>query len=223
MSEQINLFWESFQQFLNEIAVALPQIIGALLILLIGWIIAKVIKRLVVKGLKLVRFNYLTDKAGIEKFLTDGGVKVSSIDVIGTLVYWIIMLIVILATLNSLKLTAASTLFNEIMLYIPNIIVAIIILILGIYFARLVSQILVTSLKNMQEKTAVTIGNIAYYAIIVLTVFIILGQLNIGEQIVNGAFIILFGAICLAFGLAFGLGGKDWASDIIKKYLKKEE
>jgi hypothetical protein len=223
MSEQINLFWESFQQFLNEIAVALPQIIGALLILLIGWIIAKVIKRLVVKGLKLVRFNYLTDKAGIEKFLTDGGVKVSSIDVIGTLVYWIIMLIVILATLNSLKLTAASTLFNEIMLYIPNIIVAIIILILGIYFARLVSQVLVTSLKNMQEKTAVTIGNIAYYAIIVLTVFIILGQLNIGEQIVNGAFIILFGAICLAFGLAFGLGGKDWASDIIKKYLKKEE
>jgi len=223
MSEQINLFWESFQQFLNEIAVALPQIIGALLILLIGWIIAKVIKKLVVKGLKLVRFNYLTDKTGIEKFLTDGGVKVSSIDVIGTLVYWIIMLVVILATMNSLKLTAASTLFNEIMLYIPNIIVAIIILILGIYFARLVSQVLITSLKNMQEKTAVIIGNIAYYAIIVLTVFIILGQLNIAEQIVNNAFILVFGAICLALGLAFGLGGKEWASDIIKKYLKKEE
>jgi len=223
MSEQINLFWESFRQFLNEIAVALPQIIGALLILLIGWIIAKVIKKLVVKGLKLVRFNYLTDKTGIEKFLIDGGVKVSSIDVIGTLVYWIIMLVVILATMNSLKLTAASTLFNEIMLYIPNIIVAIIILILGIYFARLVSQVLITSLKNMQEKTAVIIGNIAYYAIIVLTVFIILGQLNIAEQIVNNAFILVFGAICLALGLAFGLGGKEWASDIIKKYLKKEE
>jgi len=223
MNEQINLFWESFQQFLNEIAVALPQIIGALLILLIGWIVAKVIKKLVVKGLKLVRFNYLTDKVGIEKFLSEGGVKVSFIDVIGTLVYWIIMLVVILATLNSLKLTAASTLFNEIMLYIPNIIVAIIILILGIYFARLVSQVLITSLKNMQEKTAVIIGNIAYYAIIVLTVFIILGQLNIAEQIVNNAFIIFFSAICLAFVLAFGLGGKEWASGIIKKYLKKEE
>jgi len=221
MREQINLFWESSQQFLNQIAIALPQIIGALLILLIGWIIAKVLKRLVVKGLKLVRFNFLTEKAGIEKFLDEGGVKVSSIDLIGTLVYWIIMLVVILATLNSLKLTAASTLFNEIMLYIPNIIVAIVILILGIYFARLVSQILVTSLKNMQEKTAAIIGNIAYYAIIVLTVFIIFGQLNIAEQIVNSAFIILFGAICLAFGLAFGLGGREWASDIVKKYLNK--
>jgi hypothetical protein len=220
MKEQLNLFWESSQQFLNQIAVALPQIIGALLILLIGWILARIIKKLVIRGLKLVRFNVLTEKSGIEKFLSDGGVKVSSIELIGTLVYWIIMLVVILATLNSLKLNAASTLFNEIMLYIPNIIVAIIILILGIYLAKLVSQVLITSLKNMQEKAAATIGKIAYYAIIVLTVFIILGQLNIAEQIVNNGFIILFGAICLAFGLAFGLGGKEWAADMIKKYLK---
>ena len=124
MKEQLDLFLESSQQFLNEIAVALPQIIGALLILLIGWILARIVKRLSIKGLKLVRFNYLTEKSGIEKFLEKGGVKVSSIDVIGTLIYWIIMLAVILATLNSLKLTAASTLFNQIMLYIPNIIVA---------------------------------------------------------------------------------------------------
>ena len=220
MKEQLNLFLESSQQFLNEIAVALPQIIGALLILLIGWILARIIKRLVVKGLKLVRFNFLTEKSGVEKFLSDGGVKVSSIDLIGTLVYWIIMLVVILATLNSLKLTAASTLFNEIMLYIPNIIVAIVILILGIYLARLVSQVLLTSLKNMQDKAAATIGKIAYYSIIVLTVFIILGQLNIAQQIVNSAFIILFGAICLAFGLAFGLGGREWASEMVRKYLK---
>ena len=220
MKEQLNLFVESSQQFLNEIAVALPQIIGAILILLIGWIIAKVVKRLSIKGLKLVRFNYLTEKSGIEKFLDKGGVKVSSIDIIGTLIYWIIMLVVILATLNSLKLTAASTLFNQIMLYIPNIIVAILILVIGIYFARLVSQILVTSLKNMEEKTASMIGMIANYAIIILTIFIILGQLNIAGTIVNYAFIIFFGGICLALGLAFGLGGRDWASQVIDKHLK---
>ena len=221
MKEQLDLFLESSQQFLNEIAVALPQIIGALLILLIGWILARIVKRLSIKGLKLVRFNYLTEKSGIEKFLEKGGVKVSSIDVIGTLIYWIIMLAVILATLNSLKLTAASTLFNQIMLYIPNIIVAILILVIGIYIARLVSQVLITSLKNMEEKTAAMIGLIANYAIIVLTVFIILGQLSIAESIVTNAFSILFGAICLALGLAFGLGGKDCAAGIIKKYLDK--
>ena len=221
MKEQMNLFLESAQQFLNEIAVALPQIIGALLILLIGWIIARIVKRVSVKGLKLVKFNYLTEKSGIEKFLEKGGVKVTSIDIIGTLIYWIIMLVVILATLNSLKLTAASTLFNQIMLYIPNIIVAILILVIGIYLARLVSQVLVTSLKNMEEKKASAIGLIANYAIIVLTVFIILGQLNIAGSIVTNAFIILFGALCLALGLAFGLGGKEWASQVINKYLKQ--
>ena len=222
MKEQLNLFWESSQQFLNEIAVALPQIIGAILILLIGWIIARIIKRLSIKGLKLVRFNYLTEKSGIEKFLDKGGVKVSAIDVIGTLIYWIIMLVVILATLNSLKLTAASTLFNQIMLYIPNIIVAILILMIGIYLAKLVSSVLVTSLKNMEEKTALTIGLVANYAIIVFTVFIILGQLKIAGSIVTYAFIIFFGAICLALGLAFGLGGKEWASQVIGKYLKQK-
>ena len=222
MKEQLNLFLESSQQFLNEIAVALPQIIGALLILLIGWIIARIVKRLSIKGLKLVRFNYLTEKSGIEKFLDKGGVKVSAIDVIGTLIYWIIMLVVILATLNSLKLTAASTLFNQIMLYIPNIIVAILILMIGIYLAKLVPSVLVTSLKNMEEKTAFTIGLVANYAIIVFTVFIILGQLKIAGSIVTYAFILLFGAICLALGLAFGLGGKEWASQVIGKYLKQK-
>ncbi len=223
MKEQLNLFVESSQQFLNQVATALPQIIGALLLLIIGWIIAKVLKNLLVKGLKLIRFSYLTEKAGIEKFLREGGITVTAVDIIGTLVYWIVMLLVILATLNSIKLTAASTLFNEIMLFIPNIIVAILILIIGVYLARLISQIITTSLKSMKESTADTIGKISYYAILVLTVFIILGQLNIATEIVSSAFQILFGALCLALGLAFGLGGKEWAAEIIDKYLKKKE
>lgn len=222
MKEQLNLFIESSQQFLNQVATSLPQIIGALLLLIIGWIIARILKNLIIRLLKLVRFSFLTEKTGIEKFLREGGIKVTATDIIGTLVYWIVMLLVILATLNSIKLTAASTLFNEIMLFIPNIIVAILILIIGVYLARLVSQILTTSLKNMKETTAETIGKIGYYAILILTVFIILGQLNIGAEIVTSAFQILFGALCLALGLAFGLGGKEWAADVINKYLKKK-
>ena len=187
MKDQFNLFIESSQQFLNEIAVALPKILGALIILIIGWIIAKLLKRLFVKLLKLVKFNFLTEKSGIEKFLKEGGVKTDSIEVLGTLLYWIVMLIVIMATLNSLNLTAASALFNEIMLYIPNIIVAIVILIIGIYLARMVSQIIKTSLKSMQDKTADLISKISYVIIIILTIFLTLGQLNIAQNIVNSA------------------------------------
>ncbi|MBN2348782.1 MAG: hypothetical protein JXJ22_08100 [Bacteroidales bacterium] len=223
MKEQLNLFLESSQQFLNEIASALPRILGAILILLIGWIIAKLIKRLFVKLLKLVKFNYLTEKAGIDKFLHDGGVKTDAIAVLGTLIYWIIMLIVIMATLNSLNLTAASALFKEIMLYIPSIVIAIVILIIGIYLARMVSQIIKTSLKSMQDKTSELISQIAFIAIIILTIFLTLGQLNIATEIVTSAFQIIFGAICLALALAFGLGGREKAAELLDDLFKKKK
>ena len=133
------------------------------------------------------------------------------------------MLIVIMATLNSLNLTASSALFNEIMLYIPNIIVAVAILIIGIYLARMVSQILKTSLTSMQDKTAELISQISYVAILVLTVFVTLGQLKIASEIVTSAFQIIFGAICLALALAFGLGGREKAAEILNELLKKNK
>ncbi|MBL7138326.1 MAG: hypothetical protein ISS17_06100 [Bacteroidales bacterium] len=223
MKEQVNLFLESSQQLLNEIATTIPQILGAVLILLIGWLIARVVKKLFIKLLLLVRFNFLTEKSGIEKFLKEGGVKLNASEILGALIYWIIMLIVIMATLNSLNLASASLLFNEILLYIPNIIVAIVILIIGIYLARMVSQILLTSLKNMKDKTATFISQLAFYAIIVLTVFVTISQLNIAQNIINSAFQLLFGGLCLALGLAFGLGGKDKAAEIINDMFKKRE
>lgn len=223
MNEQVNLFWESTRQFLNKLATSLPQVIGAILILIIGWIIAKMVKKLVVKGLQLVKFPLLTEKTGIDGFLKDGGVKVTATDVIGTLIYWTIMLVVIFGALNSLNLTAASSLFNEIILFIPNIVVAIIILLLGMYVAKAVSQMLLASLKNMKDATAHNISRIAYYVILILTVFITLSQLRIAPEIVNSGFQLMFGAFCLALGLAFGLGGKEKAAEIIKDLTKKNE
>lgn len=223
MKEQLDLFLDSSQQFLNAIAISLPRILGAILILIIGWIIAKLLKRGLRKLLYLVKFNYLTEKTGIDKFLKEGGAKLNSIGIISTLFYWTLMLIVLIATLNSLNLTVASTLFNEIMMYLPNIIVAIVILIIGIYLARMVSQITKTSLKGMKEKTSALISQIAFIAIIILTIFVTLGQLNIATEIVTSAFSIIFGAICLALALAFGLGGREKAAEILGELMKKDK
>lgn len=217
MKEQIQIFLESSQQFLNEIATALPRILGALLIFIIGWILAKLIKKAIIKLLKLVRLNVVSDKAGIDRFLKEGGVRLNTIELLGSLFYWIIMLTVILAVLNSLQLTSAKELFNGIILFIPNIIVAIVVFLLGLYAARFISKVISSSLKNMQDATAVVIERITYYSIVVFTVFLVLGQLNIAQGILTSAFALIFGALCLAFGLAFGLGGKDFAADVLKK------
>jgi hypothetical protein len=223
MKEQFQIFLESSQQFLNEIATSLPKIIGALLILLLGWIIARLLKKAIIRLLLLVRLNSLSEKVGIEKFLKEGGLKKTAVDLIGSLFYWIIMLTVILAVFNSLQLTSAQELFNSIILFIPNIIVALVILLFGLYAARFIANVLSSSLKNMNDKTAETIEKIAYFSIVIFTVFLVLGQLKIAQDIITNAFILVFGAICLAFGLAFGLGGKESAAEVLKNIKSRKE
>jgi hypothetical protein len=223
MKEQVQIFLESSQEFLNEIAVTLPKIVGAILILLIGWIIAKLLKKAIIKLLKLIRLTTLSEKVGIEKFLKEGGLKKTAVDLIGSLFYWIIMLTVILAVFNSLQLNSAQELFSSIILFIPNVIVSLIILLFGLYAAKFVSNVLSSSLKNMKDKTAEIIEKIAYYSIVIFTVFLVLGQLKIAQDIITNAFILVFGAICLAFGLAFGLGGKEFASDVLRNIKSKQE
>lgn len=219
--EYLNIFMESFRTFMLQLGSFLPKLIGAIVILIVGWIIAKIAAFVLTRGLKFLRLNLLTEKTGIEKFLKDGGVKLSAVEIIGRLAYWLIMLIVLLATFNSLGLRVASELFQEIILYIPNVFVAIAILIIGLFLAKLISDILSTYLKNVGVEKSELMTNIAYYSIMIFAVLIALDQLNIGRDIINSAFKFILGGICLGLALAFGLGGRDWAAHVLEKFWKK--
>ncbi len=218
MNEITDVFIQSYNTFVQQLAEYLPRLIGAILILIIGWIIAKICRSISIRILKLIRFNVVTEKAKVDQFLADGGIKKSTIEIIGALFYWLIMLIVLLTAFNSLGLSAASTLFNQVFLFIPNVIVAILVLILGLFLANFISQVMVTYLKNIEIESAEMIGRLTNYAIIVFVVSISLTQLNIGEELISNAFLIVFGALCLAMALAFGIGGKEWAAGVINKY-----
>jgi len=220
MNEFTNVFVQSYNTFFQQLSAFLPKLIGAAIILIVGWIVAKIFRALSVKFLKLIRFNVVTEKARVDQFLADGGVKRSAIEIIGSLFYWLIMLIVILTAFNSLGLTAASALFNQVFLFIPNIIVAVLVLILGLFLANLLSTAVVTYLKNIEIENAETIGKLINYAIIIFVISISLTQLNIGTELISSAFLLVFGALCLAMALAFGIGGKEWAAGVINKYFK---
>tara|TARA_R110002124_G_scaffold255201_1_gene420889 strand:+ start:22330 stop:23004 length:675 start_codon:yes stop_codon:yes gene_type:complete len=213
---------QSYETFFNELASFLPNLIGALLILIIGWIIAKLVKTAAVRLLKLIRLDVVTEKAKIDQFLKDGGSEKSAIDILGGITYWLIMLIVILAGLNTLGLGVASELFNQIILYIPNVIVAVLALIFGVFLAGFIAQVVTSYLSNVGIENAAVVGAIAKYAIIffVVSLSLSLSQLNIGDELVSNAFLLLFGSVCLALGLAFGLGGKEWAAKMIDKVSK---
>lgn len=221
MDQQFSTFWESLQTFLNQLAGYLPQILGALLILIVGWIVAKVIRRIVIKALKVIRFDVLTEKSGVDKFLAEGGIRLKASGVLGALVYWMLILIIFLAAANSLGLQVASELLNQVVLYIPNVIVATIILIVGSFLAKFIQGVLLVYLKNVGVAGAKNMSAIAQYAILTFVISISLGQLGIGRELIASAFQIAFGAFCLALALAFGLGARGWAANVLKKGLKR--
>ncbi len=213
---QIDIIRDSFGSFVQGITDSLPAILAATIILLGGWIVAKIAKVAVRRGLKLIKFPLLADKAGIDSFLEKGGVKHSATDMLAVLVYWLVMLIVLVIAVNVLQLEGASQLLQQILLYIPNIIVAVIVITVGLYAASLVAALVRTAAANAGIKEAGFVAAVSRYALIIFTFAIALVQLKIGQEIVANGFLILFGAACLAAALAVGLGARE----TVAKYLQ---
>lgn len=223
MQHEIDLFLTSLTSFSTKLAAFLPQLIAALVLLFLGWIAAKLIRAAFRKFLKVVHFDSLSEKSGVEAFLKQGELNVSLSGVLAELMYWLVMLVVIVLVSDSLGLTKVTELFNRVALYIPNIIIAIIVLVFGTLLARAVNRVLFAYLKNMGVEGALTLSTVTEYAIQIFVVFVALEQLNIGTQLLTTAFAIGFGAVALALAIAFGLGGKDWAADVLNRVSAKKK
>ncbi len=222
MQQQLDVFVASLTSFWTQLARFVPQLLAAMLLLFVGWILANLARTGVVKLLDLLRFNSLAEKTGIEAFLKQGHLNISLGRIIANLVYWVIIFIVIVTVANSLGLHMVAELFNKIVLYIPNLIVAILVLVFGILMARLINRLVFAYLNNIGVQGALTISTLSEYALIIFVVFVALEQLDIGTTLLTAAFQIGFGAIGLAFALAFGLGGREWAAGVIKRMTEKE-
>lgn len=212
--------WNAFSA---KIMSFLPELIGAVIIFVIGLIIAKLIKKAVVKLLRIIRFDSATEKTGVKGFLEKGNILKTPSEILGILVYWFIMILVLVASLDALGLPIVSDILNDIFLYIPNVVAAIIVLILGTMFANLLSAIVRTAASNAGFATAEALSKVAFFAVVFFSVSIALIHLGIGADIVAATFIIAFGATALALALAFGLGGKDAAAEYLKRWLEDKK
>ena len=213
----------AWNAFATKITAFLPALIGAIIIFVIGWIIARLVKIAVERLLKLIRFDKATDKTGVQGFLKKGDIVKRPSEIIGILVYWFIMIMVITATLDALGIPIVSDLFNTIFLYIPSVVAAIVVLILGFLLGTLLSAVVRTASSNAGLKNAEGLGKLALYAIVFFSGAIALIQLGIGEEIVASAFGIALGAFALAMAIAFGLGGKDVAAEYLKRWLEEKK
>ncbi len=211
------------QAFFTQLMGFLPNVLGALLILLVGWAVAKGIEGVLVKLLKTVKLDKLADKIQISEILNKGGIKRKLSEVIGIIVYWLVMLVVLIATLNALQLTVAAQLLEHVVAFLPNVVAAIFILVVGIVTGAFLSTTVRTAASNAGVDSSRLLGQAVQTTVIVFAIVAALKQLQI--QLVGEAFLIVLGAVCFGLALAFGLGGKDlagrwcdsWANEITAK------
>lgn len=219
--EVLEITKQTLQSFITNFGLTLTKLFGALVVLLVGWLIAKIIKWGVKKLLKTINFDSLTARLGINNFLVKGGINTLPSDMGANLFYWFIMLIVLVTFFNSLGLEIVSKLLNDVILFIPNIMISCVLFIAGMYLADFARTIVSTTLRGSDSEYADLAGKLVHGAVVFFVIAVILTQLNIGTEIIETLVQVVVGGAGLAFAIAFGLGGKDWAKDMIDKYLRK--
>jgi len=212
---------ESVREMLTRIGIFIPKLIGLLLILIIGWLLAKFIEAFIVRSLKLIRLDTLAEKSGTSNFLAKGGIKYTLSELIGVLVYWLVVLMVFITALNAMQWTVAAEVLNVIVGYIPNIIISVFILVLGMFVSTLLSTVIRTAASNAGITQAKLLGQITQIVVIVFASVMALQQLKIETGIILNVINIVLAATGLALGLAFGLGCKDVAGKFVEDVVTK--
>jgi hypothetical protein len=222
MDTQINLFLTSIQTFWGQIGLFLPKLLAAIVLLFAGWLIARLLRTGVQRGLDALGFGRLAEKSGLEAILRQGNIDVSLSAVIAGVIYWMVILVVAISAANSLGLDTVAALVNRITLYLPNVVVAVLIMVFGTLLARFINRIIFAWLQNLKAPSALAISTGAEYAVQIFALFVALEQLAIGTHMLTLAFAIVFGGLVLALALAFGLGGQAWAAERLKEWSQQD-
>jgi hypothetical protein len=204
----------------------LPSLVGALVILFIGWIVAKIIQKVLTKIFQLIKFDAISDKSGLSNLFKRAGIKYSLSQLLGILSYWFVMLLVFISALNALNLTITAQLLDKIIYYIPNVMASLFIFVVGMYFATFLAGLVRTATSGVGMRESLFLGRLVQTIVVIFAFAIALEQLRIKAAILSFAFNIILASLGLAIGIAFGLGGRDIASKLLEDWrdrLRKKE
>ena len=220
---EFELLVEPIRVFLRQVGDFLPRLALAGLVLVGGWLLAKAARFAVVKGLRALNLNVITERSGMDGFLRQGGLENDTVDLLGWLIYWLVILAALVIAFNGLGLTYITDLLGKVVLFVPKVIVALLILAFGAYFAAFVGATMAAYCRDAGIRDAELLGRLARSAIVVFVVLIALDQVNVGGDIIRQSFLILLAGVVLALALAFGLGGRDWAASLIERWWPKRD
>ena len=210
--ERVDMLFEPVRALLLQIGAFLPRLALAVLVLVIGLLLAKAVRFAVARGLRAINFHVLTRRSGMDSFLQTGGTGLDTSGLFALVCYWLVIVASLVVASNSLGLTYVTDLLSRITAFLPRLLVALVILSLGAYFARFLGNAVETYCLKAGVSDADALGKVARYALITFVVMIALDHLEIGGTVIRDAFLIVLGGVALALALAFGLGGRRWAA-----------
>jgi hypothetical protein len=217
------LIIEPFQKLFETLIQFLPNLFAAVLILLVGILISWVSQYLLIRLFRLLKLDELSERSGVNKMLTKGGMKGSFSVLVAKFISFVILLGFVIVALNSLNIFAIQTLFERFFLYLPNIFIATIIIIFGSMLANFLGRAALIASVNAGLNAAGLVGRAVRITIFLFSLSIALEQLGIGKETVVIAFAIITGGVVLALSIAFGLGGRDMAREFLEKKVRGEE
>lgn len=226
MSDWQTVLLEPAKAVLSEIGKFLINLLLVVVILIVGWIIAKLIRSVVTKLLRTIKLDELSERIELDNVLAKGGISYSLSELLGVICYWLGLLVTFVVAINAMGLTIAADLLNKVILYVPSIIAAIFILVLGMFVATLLSNIIRTAANNAGLIQAKLLGKVVEIAVIIFAAIMAMEQLGISTDIIKLAITIVLASLGLGLALAFGLGCKDIAakslSDLVDSVKSKK-
>jgi hypothetical protein len=219
--DRIDMLLEPVRAFLVQVGQFAPRLALAALVLVGGWLLAKLARLAARRALRAVNFHVLTERAGMDGFLRQGGIEADTSAIFAGLVYWLVVFAALVIAFNSVGLDYITDLLREVVLFVPRVIVALLILAFGAYFARFIGATVATYCRNVGVQDGDLLGNLAQYAIIAFVVLIALEQVHVAGELVRQSFLIILAGVVFALALAFGLGGRDWAAGLLERWFPR--
>jgi hypothetical protein len=200
---------------------AIPKVIGFAVILIIGWLIATAFAGVVAGLLRAVKFNDLAQRAGLSGFVQQMGLRTDAAGFVALITKWFVRLIVLVSAFDALGLPAVSQVLQQLLLWLPNLVVGIVALVIGGLAANALARLVRGATAESGMGNPDLLANITRIAVWAFAIVVAVNQLGIATTLINTLFMATVGAVALAVGLAFGLGGRDTASTIVRNWYER--
>lgn len=216
-----SVFYESLNAFFEKSLEAIPKIIGVLLILLLGWLFAKVVAWIVSRVLRTMKFDVLADRIQLNDYLEKANVKLSPSQLISKVVYWILLLLVFISASDALGWDRVSNEISRLLGFLPNLFIALMFFVIGTYIAGFIRDVIRGATSSIGISSGKMISNVVFYFLFVVVTITALEQTGLDTTLITSNLLLIIGTVLFAGAISYGIASKDVLSNILAGFFSK--